>query len=113
MVSFARGFQVSAQDGGRKFWITLYMLSASETENIEQVIIEQSNFKSSENVWIQMFHRGSLSVVSKSKKLFGEGDVGYGKILETRQILNEGDCKGWQSVKSRINVFMKIREIDT
>ena len=30
----------------------------------------------------------------KSKKLFGEGDVGYGKILETRQILNEGDCKG-------------------
>ena len=53
------------------------MLSASETENIEQVIIEQSNFKSSENVWIQMFHRGSLSVVLKSKKLFGEGDVGY------------------------------------
>ena len=75
--------------------IRSYMLSASETENIEQVIIEQSNFnKSSENVWIQMFHRGSLSVVLKSKKLFGEGDVGYGKILETRQILNEGDCKG-------------------
>ena len=39
-------------------------------------------------------YRGSLSVVLKSKKLFGEGDVGYGKILETRQILNEGDCKG-------------------
>ena len=57
--------------------IRSYMLSASETENIEQVIIEQSNFKSSENVWIQMFHRGSLSVVLKSKKLFGEGDVGY------------------------------------
>ena len=30
-----------------------------------------------ENVWIQMFHRGSLSVLLKSKKLFGEGDVGY------------------------------------
>ena len=57
--------------------IRSYMLSASETENIEQVIIEQSNFKSPENVWIQMFHRGSLSVVLKSKKLFGEGDVGY------------------------------------
>ena len=33
--------------------IRSYMLSASETENIEQVIIEQRNFKSSENVWIQ------------------------------------------------------------
>ena len=53
------------------------MLSASETYNTEEVIIEQSNFKSPENVWIQMFHRGSISVVSKSKKLFGEGDVGY------------------------------------
>ena len=53
------------------------LLAASETENIEQVIIEQSNFKSPENVWIQMFHRGSLSVLLKSKKLFGEGDVGY------------------------------------
>ena len=71
------------------------------------------DFKSPENVWIQMFHRRTLSVLLKSKKLFGEGDVGYAKILETRQILNEGDCKGWQSVKSRINVFMKIREIDT
>ena len=53
------------------------MLSASETDNIEQVIIEQSNFKSPENVWIQMFHRRTLSVLLKSKKLFGEGDVGY------------------------------------
>ena len=68
-------------DYGKSYYVlsykVLYMLSASETENIEQVIIEQSNFKSPENVWIQMFHRWSLSVFLKSKKLFGEGDVGY------------------------------------
>ena len=79
--------------------IRSYMLSASETENIEQVIIEQSNFKSSENVWIQMFHRGSLSVVLKSKKLFGEGDVGYamwvmGKFLRLGKLSMREIVKG-------------------
>ena len=50
-----------------------------------------------------MFHRGSLSVVLKSKKLFGEGDVGYamwvmGKFLRLgkfsmREIVRMTICK--------------------
>ena len=39
MVSFARGYQVSAQDGGRKFWITLYIILFIITGKIVEFLV--------------------------------------------------------------------------
>ena len=66
----------------RSLFIVLCQLSASETEDFEQIITEEMVFK------------GDLISCVEIQPSVGEGDMRYGEIPQTRQILNEGDCKG-------------------